>query len=123
MGYASDSLQNRWSALGAGVILGLVWGLWHVIPYVQTGNAPIWIVWQSLSAVARRIRIVWIYNNTGRSVFAAILAHTMDNVSWSLFPNYGSHYDLFVTGMIVYLIVVVVIFVWVPKTLSSVQTR
>jgi hypothetical protein len=44
--------------------------------------------------------IVWIYNKSGKSVFAAILFHTADNVSWSLFPNDGSHYDPMVIGLI-----------------------
>jgi membrane protease YdiL (CAAX protease family) len=118
-GYAIDPMQNRWGALKAGLILGVVWAAWHLIPFVQTGNSPSWIAWQSLSVIALRILIVWIYNNTGKSVFAAILVHDMVNVSWSLFPNYGSHYDPFVTGMITWLTVVIVIIVWGTKSLAG----
>jgi membrane protease YdiL (CAAX protease family) len=118
-GYAIDPMQNRWGALKAGLILGVVWATWHLIPFVQTGNPPSWIAWQSLSVIALRILIVWIYNNTGKSVFAAILVHDMVNVSWSLFPNYGSHYDPFVTGMITWLTVVIVIIVWGTKSLAG----
>jgi membrane protease YdiL (CAAX protease family) len=111
-GYAIDPMQKRWGALKASLILGVVWAIWHAIPFVQTGNPANWIVWQSLSTVALRILIVWIYNNTGKSVFAAILVHDMVNMSWSLFPNYGSHYDPFVTGLITWLTAVIVIFGW-----------
>ncbi len=117
-GYAIDPMQNRWGALKASLILGVVWAIWHSIPYLQTGNPPNWIVWQSVSAVALRTLIVWIYNNTGKSVFAAILFHDMVNVSWSLFPNYGSHFDPFVTGIITWLTVVIVTFGWGTKTLA-----
>lgn len=92
--------------------------IWHSIPYVQAHNPAYWIVWQCLWVVATRILIVWIYNNTGKSVFAAILVHDMSNVSWSLFPNYASHYDPFVTGIITWLIAVIVIFLWGPETLA-----
>lgn len=117
-GYAIDPMQNRWGAFKASLILGVVWAIWHAIPFVQTGNPVNWVVWQSLFTVAARIVIVWIYNNTGKSVLAAILVHVMSNVSWSLFPNYGSHYDPFVTGLIIWLIAAIVIFAWGPKTLA-----
>jgi membrane protease YdiL (CAAX protease family) len=117
-GYAIDPMQNRWGAFKASLLLGVVWAIWHVIPFIQTHNTANWIVWQCLFTVAARILIVWIYNNTGKSAFAAILCHTMINVSWSLFPNYGSHYDPFVTGLITWLTVVIVIFGWGPKTLA-----
>lgn len=99
-GYAIDPLQRRWGAVKAGFLLGVVWAIWHAIPFLQTGNSTSWIVWQSLKTVAMRILIVWIYNNSGKSVLAANLYHTSDNLSWALFPNYSSHYDPLVTGII-----------------------
>lgn len=119
MGYAAGPLQNRWSALTTGVILGLLWGMLHVIPDVQAHHDLSWIVWQrGVRSVALRILIVWIYNNTGKSIFAAILLHDMDNVSWSLFPNNGSHYDPPVTGMLTAITALLVIFLWGSKTLA-----
>jgi uncharacterized protein len=118
MGYAIDPMQERWGALKASILLGLVWVIWHIIPHLQQSLAASWILWQSLYSIALRILIVWIYNNTGNSVFAAILVHTMDNVSWSLFPNYGSHYDPFVTSIITWLVAVIVTLGWGPKTLG-----
>ena len=59
------------------------------------------ILWQRWGSVGLRVLIVRIYLNTGRSVFAVILFHAMNNVSTYLFPNYGSHYDPFVACLIV----------------------
>lgn len=117
-GYAIDPLQKRWGALKASFILGVVWAIWHLIPFMQTGNPPNWILWKSLSTVAMRILIVWIYNNTGKSVFASILFHDMTNISEFLFPNYGSHNDPLVTSMITWFVVAIVIFGWGAKTLA-----
>lgn len=39
-------------------------------------------------------------NGTGGSVFAAALFYAMRNVSWLMFPNFGSHYDPRVAGPI-----------------------
>lgn len=118
MGYAFDPMQNRWGALKASMILGLVWALFHLIPDVQNGQTATWILWQRLGTIATRVLIVWVYNNTGKSVFAATLFHTMDNLSWTLFPNYGSHYNPFVTGMITFLVAGIVVFGWGSKTLA-----
>jgi hypothetical protein len=105
--------------LKASLILGIIWATWHVIPFVQTGNPSSWILWKSLSTVAIRILIVWLYNNTGKSVFASILFHDMTNISEFLFPNYGSHTDPFVTSMITWFMVAIVVFGWGAKTLAK----
>jgi hypothetical protein len=60
----------------------------------------------------------WLYNNTRKSVFAAILFHDIDNVGWSLFPNNGSHYDPAINGILTAITDVIVIFLWGPKTLA-----
>lgn len=99
-GYAIDPMQNRWGALKASVILGLVWAIWHIFGFVQSNHTATWIVWQSLAMVPFRILIVWLYNNTGKSVFAATVFHATSNVSQFLFPNYGSHYDPFIPLLI-----------------------
>jgi hypothetical protein len=44
--------------------------------------------------------IVWLYNNTARSVFAAVICHDTANVSEFLFPNLGSHYDPVLFGLV-----------------------
>jgi len=117
-GYAIDPMQNRWGAVKASLVLGVVWAIWHTIPFVQTGNGATWVAWQALKTVAMRMVIVWIYNKTGKSVFAATLFHTADNVSWSLFPNYASHYDPFVTGLMTWVAAGIVIIGWGSKTFA-----
>lgn len=104
-GYAYPALRNRLSVWGAAVVLGAVWGLWHVVPFVQQGRSADWILWQCLTAVVMRIIIVWLIERTGKSILIAVLFHTMFNVSWALFPVAGSFYDPFVTFSILSIIV------------------
>jgi uncharacterized protein len=108
-GYATHPLQDRWGALRAGFLLGVLWAAWHSVAFLQTGWSVEWVVWQSIKTIAMRMIIVWIYCNTGRSVFAATLYHTTDNVSWSLFPNFGDHYDPLVTGLVNCIVTVIII--------------
>jgi uncharacterized protein len=65
-GYAIDPMQNRWGALKASFLLGLIWAAWHAIPYIQTHKPPNWIVWQTLTAIPIRMLIIWIYDNSGK---------------------------------------------------------
>ena len=117
-GYTIDRLQRRWTALQASVLVGLVWAAWHIIPLLQAHRRWSWIAGWCLSTVALRILIVWVYNNTDKSVFGAILFHAMSNVGWQLFPNQGSHYDPRVTGPILAVAAAVVTVVWGPRTLA-----
>lgn len=117
-GYATEPLQQRWGALMAGLVVGLVWQIWHIVPNIQADRSTNWILWHSIYSVALRVVMVWIFNNTGKSVVAAILVHSMDNVSWSLFPNDGSHLDPRVTSVVAWFVVLLVLVRWEPKTLT-----
>jgi uncharacterized protein len=88
------------------------------VPYLQTHNGPGWIAWQCIGTVGLRVIIVWLYNNTGKSVLVTILFHDSINVSEFLFPNYGSHYDPAITGILIIMTAVIVTFFWGPKTLA-----
>jgi hypothetical protein len=63
--------------------------------------------------------MVWIFNNTGKSVFAVILFHTMINISPYLIPDYGSHYDPFIFAVLLFITVLVITFLWGTKTLAD----
>lgn len=107
-GYVTDPLQRRWGPLGASIILGVVWAIWHIIPYTQAPQPPTWIVWQCLSTVLLRIIMVWLYNRAGKSLFAMVLFHATINVSLFLFPTYGSHYNPLVGTIFLLLTVAIV---------------
>jgi membrane protease YdiL (CAAX protease family) len=114
-GYVTDPMQDRWNAIQAGILLGLVWAIWHLAPLVQSHRSPAWIAWWCLFTVASRVLIVWLYNNTGKSVFAATLYHAISNVCTVLFPGY---FDPRITGMIVAFAAAVVTIAWGPRTLA-----
>jgi uncharacterized protein len=102
-GYALDPMQHRWNALGASIVLGLVWAAWHIVPFWQAHRSEAWIV--------------WLYNNTDKSVFAATVCHASSNVSIFV-PNYGSYYDPRFSGLITAFAAAIVTVVWGPRTLA-----
>lgn len=117
-GYATDRLLSRWSALHCALVLGLIWAGWHAVPYVQAQRSAAWMGWESLNTVALRVLIVCLYSNTAGSVFAAILFHAMINVSWLMFPNFGSHYDPRSTSLITACAAAIVTLVFSSRTLA-----
>ncbi len=106
-GYVIDPLQSWFGAFKASLILGIIWAVWHIIPWSQTHQTATWIIWQSLATILLRVIMVWLFNNTGKSVFAMVLFHTMINISPYLIPNYGSHYDPFIFAVLLFITVLV----------------
>lgn len=99
-GYATEPLQNRVGSIPTGILLGSFWAIVHFIPLIQAQRSPEWIAWWSLGTISLRLIMVWLFNHTNQSVFAAALFHTMINLCWQLFPYNGSYYDPRVFGLV-----------------------
>jgi membrane protease YdiL (CAAX protease family) len=89
-GFAVPRLLSRWSPLATGLVVGLLWGLWHgLADYSIRGNTlgPFWPITFSLFVLpltAWRILMVWVYDNT-RSGPLAQLMHFSYTGSLALF--------------------------------------
>ena len=122
MGYAIDPTQEQWGALKTAVVMGLLWAIWHYPSILQQGHGLTWIAWGTLGTVAVRVLIVWLYNNTGRSVFACIMFHSIANIGRIFFPKDQIHNPLVdypgVHYSTIALAALVVIFLWGAKTLA-----
>ena len=122
MGYAVEPMQERFGALTASILIGIPWAVWHYPSIIQQGHNLTWIAWGTLGTVAVRVLIVWIYNNTGKSLFAGILFHTMLNLGRPLFPKDETHNPLVdypeIHYSLIAIIAVIVAFLWGSKTLA-----
>ncbi len=116
-GYALGRLQTRFNALNSSIILGLVWGAWH-LPYFWIGEEAIYaytFLPLVFSAILMSILLTWLYNNTGGSILAALVFHTMFNYSMQMFPALETE-----MGGLFYLVffiatVVAVLAIWGPR--------
>ena len=116
-GYAFPSLVRRHSALMAALIIGVVWALWHVVPFALMGRSVTWIIWHGLAMVLMRILIVCLVVNAGQSILIAVLFHMMSNSVWGLFPNFAPYYVPAVMCLVLLAPVIVIASVWGPSTL------
>ena len=121
--YALDRLQEKRSALTSGILAGIMWASLHAPVWVLAGQSFDWCVWQWIYVVALRVLMAWIYNNTGRSLFAMDLLHPGLFVWWYLWPVSGaglsmpSLYDPRNLALITVLLAAIVTYLWGPKTL------
>jgi iron donor protein CyaY len=92
MGFAFPKMQVKLPALGAAVLLGIFWGVWHmpVIEYLGTAtpHGAYWLpFFLSFTAAmtALRVLIAWLYSNT-RSVLLSAHARQLDRLACHLQP-------------------------------------
>ena len=89
-GFALDPLQTRFDALGASLVLGLIWGLWH-LPLVfidGTTQASIPFYEFVLQTIILAVLYTWLYNNAGGSVLVVALFHASANTAGAAIPTW-----------------------------------
>lgn len=76
-GFALPLLQRKFSALNASVILGLIWGAWHLPVFFVYGApyTPATIPLYAVQAISLSIIMTALYNATGGNILLAFLFH------------------------------------------------
>lgn len=90
-GFALPLLQKKFNALGASVILGVIWGIWHLPAFYISAtpqsdfSLPLFI----LGTVSLAIIMTAVYNATGGSIPLAFLFHWQVNnaFGFSIYPQ------------------------------------
>src|ERR1700726_3544947 len=90
-GFAFPKMSSQHNPLGASILLGLLWGLWHlpVINYLGTATPhgaywfPFFLAF-AFAMTAMRVLISWLYANT-KSVLLAQLMHMSSTGSLVIF--------------------------------------
>ena len=114
-GYALPRLQAGTSALGASLILGVIWGLWHLPLWLTgaPGRTPILYAAFVVSTISLSVILTWVYNSTGGSLLMVVLLHATFNLPMTLaIDELGSRATvqlLLYFGMLVVAAIVVVI--------------
>jgi uncharacterized protein len=123
-GFAQPRLQRLHGPLVGGLILGILWALWHLpgflIPSQNLQDIPprgtvLEFVVFALALVGLRFIIIWVVNNTRSSVLMAILTHASWNTFYSaaligLFPArsvLGSYLNLTIASCVLALVIIV----------------
>ncbi|WP_191965842.1 MULTISPECIES: CPBP family intramembrane glutamic endopeptidase [Haloferax] len=127
-GYYLDALQERFSPTVAGLINGGTWAVWHA-PFVYfpgyyantTFNPELW--WWLPSIVLQTLLIVWVYNNTQRSVLAVLLFHGLMNLTGEFLGLAPEMFPFLLVGTALAAMAVVVSWRRSQPTVSSLPAR
>jgi CAAX protease family protein len=86
-GYALPLLLEKRSAVTASLILGVLWGLWHLPTFMVPGTPQYGLPLPAfvLLTIAYSILMTWVYLHTKGSVLIATLFHGAINLSQGLF--------------------------------------
>ncbi len=74
-GLALPRLLQRHGPIAASVILGVLWGLWHIPMFVLAGGTALVFAASMVMLVAGSFMFTWMFNRTGGSLLLAILLH------------------------------------------------
>jgi membrane protease YdiL (CAAX protease family) len=122
-GFALPRMLRRFSPFKASLILGIIWGIWHLPSFyvssmVQAGlSLPLFL----LNAVCLSFLASWLFMNTGGSVLITVLLHYMVNFCVSVL---GVPLPAFTALMLAAVIAVValdkrVAWFWEPSSLEA----
>lgn len=87
-GYALDKLLVRFGFLGASLVLGFIWGIWHLAWYFTPGQAQYHLLQDSVfhavmyipAVMLLSVFVTLVYIKTKRSILAGALVHMFSNL-------------------------------------------
>jgi uncharacterized protein len=126
-GYALPRLQTRWNALTSSVIVGVIWGLWHLPLFMMVGTSQhelgIPFIGFLVGFIANSVFYTLLYNNTKHSLWSAILFHWLFTYATQVVSSGVTRSPLY--NWLEYLpyviMAVIVVLIWKPQTLSRLQ--
>lgn len=121
-GYAQPTLQGRLGALGASLVVGTIWSLWHYWPVATPARGsllelvqPPFLTWWTYE-LANSVLMAWLYNSTGGSLPIAWASHVGLSLGQNLINIHPIPFGAFVLTFCA--AAVLVVLVNGPRTLS-----
>lgn len=86
-GYILPRLQAKYNALTASLIVGIIWGFWHLPKFLGAGmNSEKSFAWFVVAHLALAILYTWLYNSTRGSLLVVTLFHASGNTIGMFLP-------------------------------------
>jgi membrane protease YdiL (CAAX protease family) len=88
-GFALPAMLDRWGPLPASLVLGALYGVWHLPEFLEPGSLQNlmgldYLPWFTLGAMGNAVMMTWLYNRTGGSaLISGFLFHGSLNF-WGL---------------------------------------
>jgi membrane protease YdiL (CAAX protease family) len=126
-GYVLPRLQAKHSALISTLILGVIWGFWHLPKFLPDFDM-VHFAWFMVHVMAMSVILTWIYNGTRGSLLLVVLYHASINTVTLFVPiantqsnaNMGSYISYVLLELVTAVIIVIITG---PARLSRTQPK
>jgi len=87
-GYAQGPLQEKIGIISASLVIGLIWGLWHLPLWFMVGDLHSAYSFLAFVMMTTSISVIyaWLYNSSGKNLIVVIFFHAMNNTAAPLLP-------------------------------------
>ncbi len=111
-GYLLPTLGQKYGNLGASILVGLTWALWHQWPVITQVGGEITLVFIVFlgEILTQCLVFTWIFNHTRESVLLATLFHTGLNISGRLMVTENLQLRLIELGVFAMVAVAILVF-------------
>lgn len=117
-GFAQPLAQEKYGKVVAGLVIGLIWSLWHLPLMIflpkAVGNIPFWAYIPFMTAMG--VIFSWLYNHSRGSVLLAILLHGGMNFATGFL---GASVFTDQTLLIIYVILIIIVAVLLGRSLHK----
>lgn len=87
-GYAQQPLQERYGITKASLMIGAVWGIWHLPLWIMPGDDHSTYSFLAflLMTTSQAVVYGWLYNASGQKLIIPLIFHAMHNTAPGPFP-------------------------------------
>ena len=87
-GYAQQPLQERYGIIPASLLIGVIWGFWHLPLWVMPGDGHSTYPFIAFVLMTTSISVIyaWLFNNSGHKLIIVMIFHAMNNTAAPLLP-------------------------------------
>lgn len=126
-GYVLPRLQSKYNALTSSLILGVLWGLWHLPKFLSHWSA-VSFAWFMLHTMVFAVTLTRLYNGTRGSLLLVTIMHASANTAGIFFPMSNTVSSENMGAYITYILLevavaIIVILVTGPERLSRTEPK
>ena len=87
-GYAQQPLQEKIGVIPASLLIGVIWGLWHLPLWFMAGDLHSAYSFFAFVIMTTSISLMyaWLYNSGGKKLLLVVIFHAMNNTAAPLLP-------------------------------------
>jgi membrane protease YdiL (CAAX protease family) len=87
-GYALAPLQERFGVIWASLLIGSIWGLWHLPLWIMPGDGHSTYSFIAFISMTTSISVIysWLYNASNQKLIVVLLFHAMNNTAAPFLP-------------------------------------